>query len=147
MKEKINVEKTCAGYNAARTANAGRKMGREQVINILKENGISETLALRMSKSDTLFTRYQRENCGKGRHLGYIWPQTPVHVNIFKNWLYPPTEEKKPVEKKNLSFEEECTQYLLNQGYQIKKCVGFDEDAFKKDYPQLWKKYLIYEEV
>ena len=144
--EKINVEKACAGYNTARNLNAGRKMPREMVIKILKENGISEALAIRMSQNDTLFTRFKRENCGRGKHIGYIWPSDPIHIKIFRNWLYP-VDKKAPSTGKKLSFEEECAEYLRKQGYKLKKCVGFDEDAFKKDYPQLWSKYLIYEEV
>ena len=35
----------------------------------------------------------------------------------------------------------------ISNGYKLKKCIGFDEDAFKKDYPQIWAKYLIYENV
>ena len=144
--EKINVEKACAGYNTARNLNAGKKMPREMVIKILKENGISEALAIRMSKNNTLFTKFKRENCGRGKHIGYIWPSDPIHINIFRNWLYP-VDKKNLQTNKKLSFEEECAEYLRKQGYQLKKCIGFDEDAFKKDYPQLWSKYLIYEEV
>ena len=140
---KINVEKVCVGYNTARSLNSGRKMSREDVIKILKENGISEALSIKMSKNDTFFTRYKRENCGKGKHIGYIWPLNPIHISVFRNWLYPPVDKK----VKKLSFEEECAEYLRKQGYQLRKCVGFDEEAFKKDYPQLWEKYLIYEEV
>ena len=143
--EKINVEKACTGYNTARNLNAGKKMPREMVIKILKENGISEALAIRMSQNDTLFTRFKRENCGRGKHIGYIWPSDPIHIKIFRNWLYPVDNKTLPTKK--LTFEEECAEYLRKQGYQLKKCVGFDEDAFKKDYPQLWSKYLIYEEV
>jgi hypothetical protein len=143
--ERINVEKACAGYNTARTANAGRKMSREQVITILKENGISGVLAKKMTQSSTLFTTYKRENCGRGKHLGYIWPTMPIHVNVFRNWLYPSQKDNAP--KKDVSFEEECAEYLRKQGYLLKKCVGFDEDAFKKDYPQLYEKYLMYENI
>ena len=144
--EKINVEKVCAGYNTARTLNAGRKIHREMVIKILKENGISESLAIRMSQNNTLFTKFKRENCGRGKHIGYIWPSDPIHIRIFRDWLYP-TNKKTPSTGKKLSFEEECAEYLRKQGYKLKKCIGFDEDSFKKDYPQLWSKYLIYEEV
>jgi len=144
--EKINLEKVCAAYNTARNENVGRKMPREMVINILKSHGISESLAVKMTRNDTLFTRFQRENCGKGKHIGFIWPNTPIHISILRKWLYPPVE-KQPEVKKNLSFEEECAEYLRKQGYQLKKCVGFDEDSFKKDYPQLYEKYLIYENV
>jgi hypothetical protein len=144
--EKINVEKACAGYNTARNLNAGKKMPREMVIKILKENGISESLAIRMSQNNTLFTKFKRENCGRGKHIGYIWPSDPIHVRIFRNWLYP-VDKKTPATDKKLTFEEECAEYLRKQGYQLKKCIGFDEDAFKKDYPQLYEKYLIYENV
>jgi hypothetical protein len=144
--EKINLEKVCAAYNTARNENVGKKMPREMVINILKSHGISGSLAIKMIRNDTLFTRFQRENCGKGKHIGFIWPSTPIHINILRKWLYPPVE-KQPETKKNLSFEEECAEYLRKQGYQLKKCVGFDEDSFKKDYPQLYERYLIYENV
>ena len=120
-------------------------MSREQVINILKENGISGALAIKMTQSSTLFTTYKRENCGRGKHIGYIWPTTPIYVSIFRNWLYPSQKDNAP--KKDMSFEEECAEYLRKQGYQLKKCIGFDEDAFKKDYPQLYEKYLMYENV
>jgi hypothetical protein len=123
-------------------------MPAEEVIKILKENGISETISKRMLRNSTLFIRYKRENAGKGLHYGYIWPSTPIHINLVRNFLYPPVEEKKTISsKKDMSFEEECAEYLRKQGYQLKKCIGFDEDTFKKDYPQIWKKYLIYEEV
>jgi hypothetical protein len=144
--EKINLEKVCAAYNTARNENVGKKMPREMVINILKSHGISGSLAIKMIRNDTLFTRFQRENYGKGKHIGFIWPSTPIHINILRKWLYPPVETQ-PETKKNLSFEEECAEYLRKQGYQLKKCVGFDEDSFKKDYPQLYEKYLIYENV
>lgn len=143
--EKINVEKVCSGYNLARDKHAGRKMPAEDVVRILKENGVSETISKRMLRNSTLFTRYKRENVGKGLHYGYIWPSTPIHINLVRNFLYPPVEEKKTTSLK--SFEEECAAYLKQQGYQLKKFVGFDEDAFKKDYPQIYQKYLIYEQV
>jgi len=148
--QKINVEQLCASYNKARTENAGRKMPSEKVIEILRSNGVSHTLAIKMVRCDTFFIRYRRENCGRGLHLGYIWPETPIHVNVFKNWAYPTTKKEAPiksVKKDDKSFEEECAEYLRKQGYKLKKCVGFDEDAFKKAYPQLWEKFLIYEEV
>ena len=144
--EKINIEKVCAGYNTARQQNAGRKMSAEDVVKILKENGVSETTSKKMLKSSTLFTRFKREKAGRGLHYGYIWPNTPIHVSLIKGLLYPPKENPSN-NKKDISFEEECAAYLRNQGYKLKKCVGFDEDAFKKAYPQLWSKFLIYEEV
>jgi len=141
--ERIDVEKVCASYNTARTANAGRKMPREQVVNILKENGISGALAKKMAQSPTLFTTYKRENCGRGKHIGYIWPTNPVHMNIIKNWIYP-VKKDVVANKKETSFEDECVAYLKEKGYTLKRVIGFNEDKFKQDYPQLYQKYLIY---
>lgn len=35
---------------------------------------------------------------------------------------------------------------LKEQGYIIQKPVGFNEELFKKENPELYKKYVIYEE-
>lgn len=148
MKERINVESVCEAYNKARMQHIGHKQSPEQVKEILKSVGISGSLCKKMLANPTLFNKSKREGLGKGKFLCYIFSYQPVHVSWFKNWLYPPTEKKESsINKKGMSFEEECAQYLRNQGYKLKKCVGFDEDAFKKDYPQLYEKYLIYENV
>jgi hypothetical protein len=146
--EKINEESICEAYNKARMQHIGHKQSPEQVKEILKSFGISGSLCRKMLSNSTLFNKSKRENAGKGRHLCYIFSYQPIHVSWFKNWLYPPIENKESsINKKDRSFEEECAAYLKQQGYQLKKCTGFDEDAFKKDYPQLYEKYLIYENV
>lgn len=146
--EKINVESVCEAYNKARMQHIGHKQSPEQVKEILKSVGISGSLCKKMLSNSTLFNKSKRENAGKGRHLCYIFSYQPIHVSWFKNWLYPPIENKESsINKKDRSFEEECAAYLRNQGYKLKKCVGFDEDQFKADYPQLYQKYLIYQDV
>ena len=148
-KQKINIEEVCKAYNLAREEYKGKKGDSEWIIKILKENGISGSLAKRMLGQSTLFQQFVRTGQGRGRHLGYIWPSGgSVYKEWFKNWLYPPVSNNAPVgAKKEQSFEEECAEYLRKQGYKLKKLVGFDEDAFKEAYPQLWEKFLIYEEV
>lgn len=84
---------------------------------------------------------------GRGRHVGYIFPYNPVHKSWFENWIYPKHSEKTQISEKDKDFESECAAYLKQQGYKLKRCIGFDEESFKKDYPQLYQKYLIYENV
>jgi hypothetical protein len=145
--KKINTEEVSAKYNSVREANKGRKLSNEQVIRLLKEAGISQSMAIKITANSTLLQQFKREGCGRGKHIGYIFPYNPVHRTWFENWIYPKHSEPKISIEKDENFESECANYLKQQGYQLKKCVGFDEDAFKRDYPQLWSKYLIYESV
>lgn len=146
-KTKINIEEVCKCYNDARTQNSGRKGGAEWAFNILHSFGLSSNMAKRIMREPTLLVPCKREHAGKGNYKGYVFPCTPVHVTWFQNWLTKKEETPKISVEKDENFEKECAIYLKHQGYQLKKCVGFDEDAFKKTYPQLWEKFLIYEEV
>ena len=147
--KKINTEEVSAKYNSVRDKNQGKKLSNEQVINLLKEAGISGSMAAKIVANNTLLQQFKREGCGRGKHVGYIFPYNPIHKTWFENWIYPKhsTEKPKISIDKDEDFEAECAAYLKQQGYQLKKCVGFDEGAFKKDYPQLYEKYLIYENV
>jgi hypothetical protein len=146
--KRINTEEVSVKYNSVREANKGRKFSNEQVIKLLKEAGISQSMAIKIAANNTLLQQFKREGMGRGKHIGYIFPYNPIHKTWFENWIYPKHSEKPKISiEKDENFESECASYLKQQGYQLKKCIGFDEDAFKKDYPQLWSKYLIYEEV
>jgi hypothetical protein len=147
--KKLNPEEISAKYNLVRDKNQGKKFTNEQVIKLLKEAGLSGSMAAKIVANNTLLQQFKRENCGRGKHIGYIFPYNPVHKTWFENWIYPPKHSEKPriSVDKDKEFESECAAYLKQQGYQLKKCVGFDEEAFKKDYPQIYQKYLIYENV
>ena len=146
--KKINTEEVSAKYNSVRESNKGRKFSNEEVIKLLKEAGLSGSMAVKIAANNTLLQQFKREGMGRGRHVGYIFPYNPVHKSWFENWIYPPHSEKPKVSvERDKDFESECAAYLKQQGYQLKRCIGFDEDSFKKDYPQLYQKYLIYENV
>ena len=141
MKQKIDIEETCKIYNLAREKNKGRKGPSKWIVDILMKEGLSKSLSLRMLNSSTLFQKYNETGKGKGRHIGYIWPQSSVYISWFQNWLYPPKKNNTPIKKEQFS-EEECKEYLERKGYLVQK-LEFDENAFKKEYPQLWEKFLI----
>ena len=140
--KKINVAEVCKAYNSAREQNSGRKGDSKWVIQILKSFGISGSIASKMVGQSALFQQFHREGAGRGNYKGYIWPNNPVHITWFQNWIYPSKKDNAPVKKEQVSFEQECVEYLLKQGYTVQK-LEFDEDAFKKAYPQLWQKFLV----
>ena len=147
-KSKVTFESLCKAYNTLRQERVGQKLVSGQIEDLFKKEGVSLWIVERMLQNPTFFTKVKREG-GQGKCMGYMFQYNPVHINLFKNWLKDqksgPSTKKE--EKKELSFEEECVQYLMNQGYTLQKCIGFDESAFKKDYPQLYQKYLRYEKV
>ena len=147
-KTKVTPEMLCKVYNTLRQQRAGQKLVSEQLMNLLhKEGGISKWIVDKMLQTPTFFTKVKRDG-GKGKCIGYMFQYDPVHINLFKNWLKnQKSGPSKKEEKKELSFEEECVEYMRNQGYALQKCIGFDESSFKKDYPQLYQKYLRYEKV
>ena len=146
--KKINTEEVSAKYNLVRDKNKGKKFSNEQVIKLLKEAGLSGVMASKIVANTTLLEKFKREGMGRGNHIGYIFPYNPIHKSWFENWIYPPHSEKPKVSiERDKDFESECAAYLKQQGYQLKKCLGFDEESFKKDYPQIYQKYLIYESV
>lgn len=146
--KRINTEDVSAKYNLVRDKNHGKKFSYEQVIRLLKEAGLSGSISAKIVANNTLLQQFRREGMGRGKHVGYMFPYNPIHKTWFQNWIYPPHSEKPKVSvEKDRDFEFECAAYLKQQGYKLKKLIGFDEDAFKKDYPQIWAKYLIYEEV
>lgn len=143
---KVTPESLCKAYNTLRQEKGGQKLIGSQVEDLLSKEGISRWIVTKMLQNPTFFTKVKRE--GKGKCVGYIFQHDPVHISIFKNWLKDQKSvSKKEETKKTLTLEEECVQYLANQGYVLQKCVGFDEESFKKDYPQLYQKYLKYEKV
>lgn len=139
---RIDVEKLCESYNNVRTAYAGRTGSPSWIATKLKESGISNSLCKRILREPTLIQMNQVHGQGRGNFKSCMFPHNPVHISWFKNWIY-----NKKATNQQLSFEEECSEYLKSQGYQLKKCVGFDEEAFKTDYPELYQKYLIYESI
>lgn len=146
--KKINTEEVSAKYNLVRDKNKGKKFSNEQVIKLLKEAGLSKNMAVRIAANSTLLQQFRREGCGRGKHIGYTFPYNPIYKTWFENWIYPPHSEKPKISiEKDKDFESECAMYLKQQGYQLRKCMGFDEESFKKDYPEIYQKYLIYENV
>lgn len=144
---KVTPESLCKAYNTLRQEKVGQKLIGSQVEDLLGKEGISRWIITKMLQNPTFFTKVKRE--GQGKCIGYMFQHDPIHINIFKNWLkdQKSISSKKEEVKKTSTLEEDCVAYLRNQGYVLQKCVGFDESAFKKDYPQLYQKYLRYEKV
>lgn len=141
---KVNPKSLCEAYNTARQELVGRKLIGENIYDILAKKGVSKWIITKMLQVPTLFTKVQRE--GKGKCIGYMFSYQPINIAWFENWL-PKQSAAKKEETKKTTLEEDCIKYLQNQGYKLQKCIGFDEERFKKECPQLYQKYLKYESI
>ena len=92
-----------------------------------------------------------------GRNKFYQFSKDPIHVTkleeIYKrsrNYTSKYREKRKgspkPTPKPTIS-QEDAIKCLQSSGYQIRKCVGFDEARFKEEHPELYRKYLKYEDL
>ena len=46
-----------------------------------------------------------------------------------------------------LDEREKAIALLKKEGIVMKKCIGFNEELFSKEHPELYRKYLMYEEI
>ena len=142
---KVNPKSLCEAYNTARQELVGRKLIGENIYDIFAKKGVSKWVISKMLQVPTLFTKVQREG-GRGKCVGYMFSYNPVHISWFENWL-PKQSSMKKEESKQTTLEEDCIKYLQNQGYKLQKCVGFDEERFRKEHPDIYQRYLKYEAI
>lgn len=60
--KKINTEEVSAKYNSVRENNKGRKFSNEEVIKLLKEAGLSGSMAVKIAANSTLLQQFKRRN-------------------------------------------------------------------------------------
>ncbi len=146
--KKLNASELCSKYNSARLKNVGKKHSSQTAVRSLMEEGISKNSALKMLRSKTLFTQVKRENAGRGNYRGYMFSYNPVHISWFNNWLNPSKPVNSTVSSKSdEDFESECVEYLKEKGYVMRRCIGLDKEALKRDHPDIYNKYLIYKNI
>ena len=152
MKPKVNIDEVCQTFNTLRQENLHKKFSPEEMKNLMAKNGIGNAVFHRMAQLSFFRVRTDPGH-GKGNRKQYAFTDTPIYLAQFKK-VYEDVRASRrkqligePSGMKEQLTEESSCKLLKSKGYQLKKCVGFDEEAFKKDYPQIWRKYLIYENV
>ena len=118
-------------FNELRMNNRNEKFTAQGLQDLLKQNGFNEDLIYFMKKDEPLY-------CKRMEKLINDWRQTV-------NKSYKRIKAEMPLTPQECISEEEMLKSLKSKGYQIQKCVGFDESKFAKEHPDLYKQYLIYE--
>jgi len=139
-------------FNELRQKNQGKTFLGSEMQKMLNKYGFNSYLvsALRQQKVFNILP------CGASKL--YSFREEPLHYtameiamkeayNMYKKYYIKKTSSSNEAPKAELTPEEQAIRFLKNQGFQLKKCVGFDESSFSKDYPELYKKYLKYESV
>lgn len=147
--EKVNVKEMTGKLNQLRMGNLDKLYTHDQLFDELRQLGFAVTTA------QAIMSLIPSEKIGRNKF--YQFSKDPIHVTkleeIYKrsrNYTSKYREKRKgsqkPTPKPTIS-QEDAIKCLQSSGYQIRKCVGFDEARFKEENPELYQKYLKYEDL
>ena len=138
-------------FNELRMNNRNEKFTAQGLQDLLKQNGFNEDLIYFMKKQNI----FNVEKVQKSSQKIYRFKDEPLYCKrmekLINDWRqtvnksYKRIKAEMPLTPQECISEEEMLKSLKSKGYQIQKCVGFDESKFAKEHPDLYKQYLIYE--
>ena len=141
--KKVDVDSRVAALNAFREQNLNKSFTTSELREQLHKLGFNSDIISEILK---VFPYEQI-----GREKLFSVPKQP----IFRGWVSNAYEKKKKKRKvlyhkkagtEDSISEEYAISTLLSKGnYQVRRLKGFDEARFKKENPDVYKKYLIYE--
>lgn len=147
MKQKVNVVELTAAFNTCRMNNIGKIFSNEEITKLLKDLGFGGNItAMLISKH-----MYSQRD---GKKKLYSFTHNPLHKSAIEA-LYEENrryqreyhQDNKNSVKETATPLEEAITLLKKQGYELRKPRKFDVTKFAEDHPELYKQYLIYEEV
>lgn len=139
--KKLDAKELTKSFNELRINKLGHTFTAKDLQTLLVKYGFNGTLTYVIKKE--LF------NCIRSKTtLLYQFQDTPVYVGKMENIIsrYRMKNQKNKNEEV-VSEKDKALNLLKKEGYVISKCIGFDEERFKHDYPDLYEQYLIYEAV
>lgn len=150
MSTPINVREMTGRLNQLRVNNLDKLYTHNQLFEDLRQIGFATTIAQAI-----VGTLIPSEKIGRNKF--YQFSKDPIHFSKleeiykkFRNYSNKSRAKRKDLPKSTKCeeiSEEKAIQRLRGAGYQIRKCVGFDEARFKEENPELYQKYLKYEDL
>lgn len=129
----MDIKKLTSDINKWRIEHQDNRYIREQILlNLKEEAGISTDITNWLIPHLFVTTK-------QGKRKMYAPSKNPIHFSVLEKII-----EKRNSKKRKSS--KDPIMALKEQGYIIQKPVGFNEELFKKENPELYKKYVIYEE-
>lgn len=131
--EKKNLESLMVAFNMRRQGLMNQKLTRSEMLEELKAIGFSKSQVSQLMEKGYI----RREKSGKNASKLYSFMDSPLNIKQMENL---------GTSSKSKFNEKEAIHQLQIQGFKVLKPIGFDEEKFRKENPELYKKYLIYDE-
>lgn len=137
MKDVKKFQKLAENFNKEAFDNRNREYSKGELMAALKARGLSNDLVSYLIKTDELNIRKNQ----RGKQF-YSFKRENLTYDKIQAYY-----EGRRIAAPSEADESKALAILKTMGYQIKKCIGFDEKKFSKDHPELYKQYLIYEQI
>lgn len=137
MRKKLDAKELTKQFNELRVNNLSKSFTGKELTELFVRYNFNHALVDQLKKVGFACVRMGTTK------LYSFKPEPFFHIKMeecLSNW------RKKPAEVE-ISEEEKALQFLKKKGYQMRVCRGFDEARFAAENPELYQKYLIYEEV
>lgn len=134
--EKEKLQSLAIAFNMRRQAMIGKELTREQMYNELRTIGFSTDKAKLLIAKGYI----EKKKSGKNASKIYMFKGEPLNIKQLENLSVGSS-------KKSSFNEEKVIHDLQIRGFKVLKPIGFDEEKFRKENPELYKKYLRYEQA
>ena len=144
--KKLDSKELTADFNSVAQKHKGETFLAED-LNKLLEKYFNRSLIYAMKRAN-LFMVVQT-----GTNKLYQFKEEPLYFQkmdkILSDWRDKVHNKKQSSvgEEPVLDERERAIALLKREGIVMKKCVGFNEQLFAKENPELYQRYLIYEEI
>lgn len=143
-KRKLDPKELTKEFNELRLKNVGKTFLSSELDELLHRFGFNQNLIWEMKRQKFFMCIQSKQSkIYQFREEPLFWINMNDALREYRRKLKKKTNEE-PV---NLTPEEASIKLLKEKGYKIKVNKGFDLEAFKKDYPELFKQYQKYEYV
>lgn len=141
MYRKVDYKEQTRKLNELREQHSTNSYVYSEMHDMLTGIGFSKSIAA------TLMKGFPFEKIGNAKL--YSFPKTPIHQQFVTN-LYKRQTSKAITQRLNKTealTEKAALELLKSKDYVIKKAGEFDLERFKREQPEMYKKYLKYEYV
>lgn len=135
--EKKNLESLMVAFNMRRQGLIGQRLTRSEMLGELKAIGFSKSQISQLMNKGYI----RREKSGKNASKLYSFMDSPLNIKQMENLSLGTSSTKSKFNEK------EAIHQLQINGFKVLKPIGFDEEKFRKENPELYKKYLVYESI
>ena len=142
--KKLDSKELTADFNSVAQKHKGETFLAED-LNKLLEKYFNRSLIYAMKRANLFMV------VRTGTNKLYQFKEEPLYFQkmdkILSDWRDKVHKQSSVGEEPVLDEREKAIALLKKEGIVMKKCIGFNEELFAKEHPELHQKYLMYEEI